>query len=57
MEKGLPKTPVKFWSRSNGGLKVMARSNRFSCLARPDIVLPEYRFQIHYMEKGIQKLM
>jgi len=57
MEKGLPKTPVKFWSRSNGGSKVMARSNRYSCLARPDLVLTEYGFHIHYIEKGIHKLV
>jgi hypothetical protein len=39
------------------GSKVIARSNRYSCLARPDIVLTEYRFHIHYMEKGTHKLM
>jgi len=57
MEKGLPKTPVKVWSRSNSGSKVMARSNRYSCLARPDLVLTEYRFHIHYMENGIHKII
>jgi len=35
----------------------MARSNRYSCLARPDLFLTEYRFHIHYMEKGLRKLM
>jgi hypothetical protein len=34
----------------------MARSTRYSCLARPDLLLTEYRFHIHYMEKGIRKL-
>jgi len=34
----------------------MACSNCFSCLARPDLVLTEYRFHIHYMEKGLRKL-
>jgi len=30
----------------------MAPSNRYSCLPRPDLLLTEYRFHIHYMEKG-----
>jgi len=34
----------------------MARSNRYSCLARPDLLLTKYRFHIHYMEKGLRKL-
>jgi len=34
------------------GLNVMARSTRYSSLARPDLFLTEYRFHIHYMEKG-----
>jgi hypothetical protein len=33
----------------------MAISNRYSSLARPDIVITEYRFVIHSMEKGIRK--
>jgi hypothetical protein len=33
----------------------MAISNRYSSLARPDIVITEYRFVIHSMEKGIWK--
>jgi hypothetical protein len=39
------------------GSKVMARSNRYSCMARPDLLLTEYRVHILYMEKGIEKLM
>jgi len=33
----------------------MARSTRYSCLARPDLLLTEYRFHIHYMEKSSGK--
>ena len=29
----------------------MARSNRYSSLARPDLLLTDYRFHIHYKEK------
>jgi hypothetical protein len=39
------------------GSKVMATSNRYSCLSRQDLLLTEYRFHIHYMEKGIRKLL
>src|SRR4030042_1390513 len=35
----------------------MALTNRYSCLALPDILLTEYRLHIHYMEKGIRKLL
>jgi hypothetical protein len=34
----------------------MALSNCYSSLAGPDIILTEYRFHIHSMEKGIRKL-
>jgi hypothetical protein len=34
----------------------MAFTNRYSNLARPDVLLTEYRFHIHYMEKGLRKL-
>jgi hypothetical protein len=34
----------------------MAISNRFSSLARPDLIITEYRFLFHPMQKGIQKL-
>jgi len=34
----------------------MALSNRYSSLARPDLLHTEYGFHIHLMEKGIQKL-
>src|SRR3989337_838971 len=30
----------------------MALTNRYSCQARPEILLTEYRFHIHYMEEG-----
>jgi hypothetical protein len=34
----------------------MAISNRYSSLARPDLIITEYHFLIQPMEKGIQKL-
>jgi len=34
----------------------MAISNRYSSLARPDLIITEYRFLIHSMQKGIQKV-
>jgi len=34
----------------------MAISNRYSSLARPDLIITEYRFLIHAMQKGIRKL-
>jgi hypothetical protein len=33
----------------------MAISNRYSSLARQDLIITEYRFLIHAMEKGIRK--
>jgi len=39
------------------GSIVIAFTNRYSCLARPDLLLTEYRFHIHYMQKGIWKLL
>jgi len=34
----------------------MAISNRYSSLARPDLIITEYPFLIHSVEKGIRKL-
>jgi hypothetical protein len=34
----------------------MAISHRYSSLARPDLIITEYEFLIHTMEKGIGKL-
>jgi hypothetical protein len=34
----------------------MAIPNRYSSLARPDLIITEYQFLIHPMEKGIRKL-
>jgi hypothetical protein len=34
----------------------MAFSNRYSSLARLDLIITEYRFVIHSMQKGIPKL-
>jgi hypothetical protein len=33
----------------------MAISNRYSSLERPALIITEYRFVIHSMEKGIRK--
>ena len=38
------------------GSNVMAISNRRSSHARPDLIITEYRFLIHYMLKGIRTL-
>jgi len=34
----------------------MAISNRYSSLARPDLIITECRFLIHSMQKGIRKV-
>jgi hypothetical protein len=34
----------------------MAISNRYSSLALPDLIITEYRFLIHSMQKGIRTL-
>ena len=34
----------------------MAISNPYSSMARPDVIIIEYRFLFHHMEKGIRKL-
>jgi len=34
----------------------MAISNRYSSVARSDLIITEYRFVIHSMQKGMQKL-
>jgi len=34
----------------------MALSNRYSSLARADLIITEYRFLIHSMKQGIRKL-
>jgi len=54
--KGHPQTPVKFHCYPTVGSKVMALSNRQSSVARPDLIITEYRFLIHSMEKCIRKL-
>jgi hypothetical protein len=33
----------------------MAITNRYSSLARPNLIITEYQLLIHSMEKGIQK--
>jgi hypothetical protein len=54
--KGHQKLQYKFDCDPTVGSKVMALSNRPSSLARPYLIITEYRFLIHFMEKGIQKL-
>jgi hypothetical protein len=50
--KGPPETPVKFRSRSNGRINSYSFTNHYSCLARPNVLLTEYRFHIHYMQRA-----
>jgi hypothetical protein len=35
----------------------MALSNRYSSVVRPDLIITEYRFLIHSLEKGIWNLL
>jgi len=56
MQKGIRKLQLEFDRDPTVGSKVMAISNRYSSLARPDLIITEYRFLIHSMQKGIRKL-
>jgi len=56
MEKGIRKLQQAFDRDPMVGSKVMAISNRYSSMARPGLIITEYRFVIHLMEKGIRKL-
>jgi hypothetical protein len=56
MEKGIRKNQQEFDSDPTVGSKVLAISNRYSSLARPDLIIIEYRFLIHSKQKGIRKL-
>jgi hypothetical protein len=56
MEKGIRKLQSEFDRDPTVGSKVMAISNRYSNLGRPDLIITEYRFLIHYMQKGIWKI-
>jgi hypothetical protein len=56
MENGIQKLEYKFNRDPMVGLKVMAILNRPSSLARPDLIITEYRSLFHSMEKGIRKL-
>jgi hypothetical protein len=56
MQKGIQKLKLDFDRDQTVASKVMAISNRLSSLARPDLVITEYGFLIHSMQKGIQKL-
>jgi hypothetical protein len=35
----------------------MALSNRYSCLERRDLLLPEWRFNIYFKENSVPKLL
>jgi len=56
MEKSIQKLQLKIDRDPTVVSKVMALANRPSSLARPDLIITEYRFLIHSMEKGIRKL-
>jgi hypothetical protein len=55
MPKDIRKLQLQFDRDPTVGSKVMAISNRYSSLARPDLIT-EYPFLIHSVEKGIRKL-
>jgi hypothetical protein len=55
-KKGIRKHQKEFDRDPTVGSKVMAISNRNSSLARPDLIITEYRFLIHAMQKVIRKL-
>jgi hypothetical protein len=57
MGKGIQKLRKNFDRDPTVGLKVMALTNRYSCVVRPDLLLTEYLFHVHYMEKGIRKIL
>ena len=50
------KLQKEFYRDPTVGSKVMAISNRYSSVARPDLINTEYRFLIHSMQQGIWKL-
>jgi len=53
----LRKFQKNFDSDPTVGSNVTSTSNRYSCLPRADLLLTKYRFHIHYLEKGIRKLL
>jgi hypothetical protein len=52
MQKGMRKLQLKFDRDPKVGSKVMAISNRYSKVARPDLIILEYRFLIHSIKIG-----
>jgi hypothetical protein len=56
MEKGIRKHQEEFDSDPTVGSKVLTLLNHYSSLARPDLIITEYRFLIHSKQKGIRKL-
>jgi len=56
MPKDIRKLQLQFDRDPTVGSKVMAISNRYSSLARRDIIITEYPFLILSVENGIRKL-
>ena len=56
MPKDIQKLQLQFDHDPTVGSKVMAISNRYSSLERPDLIIIEYPFLILSVGKGILKL-
>jgi hypothetical protein len=56
MPKDIRKLQQQFDRDPTVRSKVMATSNLYSSLARPDLIIIEYPFLILSVEKGIRKL-
>jgi hypothetical protein len=54
MPKDIRKLQLQFDRDPTVGSKVMAISNRYSSLVRPDLIVNEYRFLIPSMPKDIR---
>jgi hypothetical protein len=57
MENGLWKLLLNLDRDPTVGAKVMTLSYRYTRLERPDLRLTEYQFHIHFMQKGLWKLL
>jgi hypothetical protein len=55
MPKDIQKLQLQFDRDPTVGSEVMVISNRYSSPVRPDLLINEYPFLIHSMEKGIRK--
>jgi hypothetical protein len=56
MPKDIRKLQLQFDHDPMVGSKVMGISNRYSSMARPDLIITDYRFLIHSKQKSIWKL-